>query len=79
MASLSSNCVGFLCIVDCALLLCNHSIHAIANSVTPFFLSLFRFFGGCVGKKFMCLVLILGVNLDNFWDGVGSVVICSGY
>jgi hypothetical protein len=28
----------------------------------------------------MCLVLIFGrVNLDIFWDGVGSVVICSGY
>jgi hypothetical protein len=28
----------------------------------------------------MCLVLIFGrVNLDNFWAGVGSVVICSGY
>jgi hypothetical protein len=28
----------------------------------------------------MCLVLIFGrVDLDNFWDGVGSVVICSGY
>jgi hypothetical protein len=80
MSSLSSNCVGFLCIVDCALLLCNQSIHAIANSITRFFLSLFRFFGGCVGKIIMCLVLIFGrVNLDNFWDGVGSVVICSGY
>jgi hypothetical protein len=28
----------------------------------------------------MCLVVIFGrVNLDIFWDGVGSVVICSGY
>ncbi len=57
----------------------NQSIHAIANSIT-FFLSLFLFFGGCVGKIIMCLVLIFGrVNLDIFWDGVGSVVICSGY
>jgi FtsH-binding integral membrane protein len=79
MSSLSSNCVGFQCIVDRALLLCNQSIHATANSITPFF-SLFLFFGGCVGKIIMCLVLIFGrVNLDNFWDGVGSVVICSGY